>query len=107
MRPSFLHPRWTPGYVSSPQKSTLYTGPDVPTAYDPDWQHFTSLTPDQIAWFQAQPEWATVVANSTAFLQSKGMSNPFTDEQMNPPIIKVISSSKTATAAFKTAKTVS
>lgn len=43
--------------VSSPQKPTIYSGPTIPLVYDIDWQHFTNLTKDQIAWFQAQPEW--------------------------------------------------
>jgi hypothetical protein len=46
-----------PGYKSSPQPVTIYSGPSVPIAYDPNWQFFTNLTPAQIAWFQAQPEW--------------------------------------------------
>lgn len=41
----------------SPQKPTIYSGPLVPVSYDPDWQYFTNLTSDQIAWFQARPEW--------------------------------------------------
>lgn len=52
-----IPPHLLPGYKPSPQKPTMYSGPDVPTTYDPDWQHFTNLTPGQIAWFQTQPEW--------------------------------------------------
>lgn len=48
-----MKPRQPP----APQKPTQYAGPAVPAAYDDNWQYFTNLTPDQIAWFQAQPEW--------------------------------------------------
>jgi hypothetical protein len=65
------------GYQPSPQKPTIYSGPAVPVAYDLGWQLFTNLTPDQIAWFQAQPEWATFTAAQPA--------NPFP----NLPIIQV------------------
>lgn len=34
-----------------------YSGPEIPTAYDPNWQIYNNLSPAQIAWFQAQPEW--------------------------------------------------
>lgn len=40
-----------------PPPIRTYTGSATPAAYDPNWQYFTNLTPDQIAWFQAQPEW--------------------------------------------------
>ncbi len=46
-----------PNYRPSPQKPTIYSGPAVPAAYDPDWQYFTNLTPVQIAVFQSFPEW--------------------------------------------------
>lgn len=46
----------------SPQPIIIYSGPATPTAYDPNWQYFTNLTPDQIAWFQAQPEWQNFLA---------------------------------------------
>lgn len=46
----------------SPQKPTIYSGPNTPTAFDPDWQRFTNLNADQIAWFQAQPEWQNFLA---------------------------------------------
>lgn len=46
-----------PNYKPSPQIPTTYFGPAMPTAYDVNWQYFTNLTKDQIAWFQAQPEW--------------------------------------------------
>lgn len=42
-----------------PPPPPRYTGPTIPTAYDPNWQLFVNLTPAQIAWFQAQPEWQT------------------------------------------------
>lgn len=45
-----------------PQKPRVYSGPDTPAAYNEDWQYFTNLTPDQIAWFQAQPEWQNFLA---------------------------------------------
>jgi hypothetical protein len=77
-----LSARQKPGYTPSPQKPTVYNGPVVPVAYDPDWQHFKNLTPAQIAWFQAQPEWAAFVAMQPA--------TPFTAVQMNPPIKPVI-----------------
>lgn len=49
-------------HLPSPQKIKIYSGPDVPTSYDVDWQHFTNLTSAQIAWFKAQPEWANFLA---------------------------------------------
>lgn len=33
-----------------------YTGPSIPTAYDPGWQTYTNLTQEQIAAFQSFPE---------------------------------------------------
>lgn len=46
----------------SPQKLRVYTGPPTPIAYDDNWQFFTNLTSDQVAWFQAQPEWVNYLA---------------------------------------------
>ena len=74
-------PKDRPGYKPSPQKPVIYTGPAVPATWDPDWQHFKNLTPAQIAWFQAQPQWAAFVATQPA--------NPFTATQMNPPTGKI------------------
>ena len=71
-----------PNYKPSPQIPTIYTGPDIPTAYDANWQYFTNLTSDQIAWFQAQPEWAAFVATQPA--------TPFSATQMNPAPITVV-----------------
>lgn len=55
-------PPRTKGLRPSPQPNRTYNGPTVPTLYDPNWQYFTNLTADQIAWFQAQPEWANFLA---------------------------------------------
>lgn len=64
------------GYQPSPQRVTVYTGPAVPTVYDPNWQFLTNLTFAQKSWFEAQPEWqdflAFAAANPTA--ASPGMS---------------------------------
>lgn len=38
----------------------------MPLSYDMRWQYFTNLTPDQIGWFKAQPEWATFMAAQQA-----------------------------------------
>lgn len=46
----------------SPQPKKIYDGPAIPSVYDPTWQYFTNLTKDQIAWFQAQPEWQNFVS---------------------------------------------
>lgn len=48
-----------PPYI---QPDRRYLGPSVPVAYDAGWQLFTNLTPAQIAWFQAQPEWQNFLA---------------------------------------------
>ncbi len=64
-----------PGFIPREPRAVLYSGPAVPIAYDANWQLFTDLTKDQIAWFQAQPEWAAKVASHNAFLQSKGISD--------------------------------
>ncbi len=49
-----------------PKKNLLspptYSGPAVPIAYDENWQKFVNLTPAQIAWFEAQPEWHNFLA---------------------------------------------
>jgi hypothetical protein len=37
-------------------KPVLYTGPAVPTTYDPTWQTYTNLTKAQIAAFQGMPQ---------------------------------------------------
>lgn len=57
-----------------------YSGPPVPTAYDPNWQKYTNLTKPQIAWFQAQPQdlitYATLKvqqADVTSFTHSSGI----------------------------------
>lgn len=55
-------PIQNPNYKPSPQPNRIYSGPEVPTAYDPNWQLFTNLTPNQIAWFQSQPEWGDFVS---------------------------------------------
>lgn len=51
-----------PNYKPTIEPNRTYSGPDVPIAYDQNWQYFTNLTKDQIAWFQAQPEWANFKA---------------------------------------------
>lgn len=51
-----------PNYQPSPQPSRIYSGPAIPVSYDSNWQYFTNLTLDQIAWFQAQPEWQNYIA---------------------------------------------
>lgn len=48
--------------MASPQPNRTYSGPDVPTAYDPNWQFFNNLTFQQVEWFQAQPEWQNFTA---------------------------------------------
>lgn len=53
-----------------PQPITLFQSPPnsngndgaAPLAYDRGWQYFTNLTPEQVAWFQAQPEWQNFCA---------------------------------------------
>lgn len=55
-------PRDNPNYQPSPQPVTVYSGPDVPVAYDPNWQLYRNLTEDQKAWFRAQPEWGDFLA---------------------------------------------
>jgi hypothetical protein len=60
-----MHLNLPPSYPGpATQKPTIYTGPPVPTEYGAvnsdgpdDWQYFTNLTPEQIAWYQSQPEW--------------------------------------------------
>ncbi len=64
-------------YKPSVQKPTIYTGPDLPITYDPDWQYFTNLTAAQIAAFQAFPEWEQKVVDHQALLQSMGMATDF------------------------------
>lgn len=34
----------------------------MPQVYDPDWQRYTDLSPTQVEWFRAQPEWANFLA---------------------------------------------
>lgn len=59
-----------PNLQSAPQPKMIYDGPEVPTAFDPNWQYFTNLTPNQIAWFQAQPEWNSFVASYNGWLNA-------------------------------------
>lgn len=72
------HPLDNPNYKPSPQPITTYSGPAIPSAYDPNWQYFNNLTSDQIAWFKAQPEWQNFVAyvqlNPTAATINAGVS---------------------------------
>lgn len=39
-----------------------HNDPSIPTVYDPQWQFYVDLTPDQIAAFQSMPEWAIYCA---------------------------------------------
>lgn len=69
-------PRLPKGYKPSPQPSTLYVGPATPTAYDSNWQTYTNLTPDQMAWFKAQPEWQNYLAYVAQFPTRAGVGVP-------------------------------
>lgn len=64
--PLFLRGLPLPNYQPAPQPNKIYNGPAVPAAYDQNWQLFTNLTPAQVAWFQAQPEWAAKVTTINA-----------------------------------------
>lgn len=46
-----------PNFQPPAPVNRTYTGPLVPLAYDVNWQEYGNLSPAQIAWFQAQPEW--------------------------------------------------
>ena len=63
----FQHPRSLLGYAPSPQPQTVYSGPDVPTAYDPNWQYLKNLIADQIAWYMRQPEWQNFQTYASLF----------------------------------------
>ncbi len=39
----------------------------LPPTYDPQWQFFRNLTPNQIAWFQAQPDWLVFYASTSGW----------------------------------------
>lgn len=54
--------RFKPPKNVLPQPNRTYSGPLVPVAYDANWQLFNNLTQDQIAWFQAQPQWQDFVS---------------------------------------------
>lgn len=47
---------------SDPQPPPKYGSDKIPTAYDANWQFYVDLTLEQIAAFQAMPEWAAYVA---------------------------------------------
>jgi hypothetical protein len=49
--------------IITPPPPTIYTGPAVPTAYNPNWGRFKNLTEAQVAWFQSQPEDLTKYAH--------------------------------------------
>lgn len=65
----------------------IYTGPDVPVSYDPNWQMFTNLTTDQIAWFQAQPEWKSFVATQP---DARNFGQTDAGHSTNNPIVPVV-----------------
>lgn len=47
-----------PNYKPSPQPKRISgLNGALPTAYDDGWQLFTDLSPEQIAAYQAMPEW--------------------------------------------------
>lgn len=56
------NPRIIDNYIPSPPVNRTYSGPAIPAAYDPNWQLYNNLTADQIARFQAQPEWQNFVS---------------------------------------------
>lgn len=74
----------------------VYTGPSVPTAYDSSWQLYTNLTPAQIDWFQAQPEWQSFIewialssatATINAMVSEATISAALAAAQSKPPVI--------------------
>lgn len=77
---------FSPNYKPSPQPVRIYSGPIVPNAYDPNWQYFTNLTKDQIAWFQAQPEWSDFVAYVAAAGPSATINANVTTATINATI---------------------
>ncbi len=58
----------------------------IPKQYDPAWQTYTDLSPEQIAAFQAFPEWAVKLADHNALLASKGLSSDFSVTRVAPAI---------------------
>lgn len=84
-------------FPPSPQPVTIYSGPTVPTAYDSNWQYFTNLTLDQIAWFQAQPEWAAFLAYVAL---SPKTATPATPAVVVSGALSIAGNSPTQTALF-------
>lgn len=74
--PRPLFPWQTPGYTPSPPINRTYIGPDVPVAYQDGWQYFNNLTADQIAWFQAQPEWQNFLSYVALSPQTATVATP-------------------------------
>lgn len=59
------------GAISSPPLKTISgLNGALPTTWDAGWQLYTDLTKEQIAAFQAMPEWQIFVADHTAWEQS-------------------------------------
>lgn len=85
-------PKDNPNYQPSPQPNRIYSGPDVPTVYDPKWQYFTNLTAAQIAWFQARPEWQNFVSYVSISPKTAMAATP----------VSVVSGALSVAAAHKT-----
>lgn len=48
----------------------------TPTVYDPNWQYYTNLTPNQIAWFSSQPQYLVSYAYAQRRQKETGVLGP-------------------------------
>lgn len=77
MKRQYDIPKVDPAFVVSGLNGAL------PIAYDDKWQTYIDLSQEQIAAFQAFPEWGTKVAAHNAFLQSKNLAGGFSARQIS------------------------
>lgn len=64
-----------PTYKPSPQPNRISgLNGAIPTQWDAGWQFYTDLTPDQVAAFQAMPEWQDFLRSFNAWVNPAGLN---------------------------------
>jgi hypothetical protein len=82
-----------------PQAPKLYTGPPVPTAYDPQWRTYTNLTPAQIDAFKSMPETLMQVARDLRHAAILGAQPKITPDMTLAQVQAAFDTAKAVVAA--------
>ena len=97
-----------PNYRALPQRPPpkLYSGPAVPTAYDPQWRTYTNLLSDPkyaaagtLKLFQDMPETCQQVARDLRHGQVLGVMPKITSDMTLAQVQAALDTAKTAVAA--------